>query len=77
MTSNVVKCQLQVPDGRPEHNLSELLLSPDDVLSARLNLDTNKATGPDGIPPKLLKETAHQIAQSLCFLFNLSLQSGS
>ena len=57
--SNDVKCQLQVPYGRPEHNLSELLLSPDDVLSALLNLDTNKATGPDGIPAKLLKETAH------------------
>jgi hypothetical protein len=53
------------------------LLSPDYVLSALLNLDTNKATGPDGIPPKLLKETAHQIAQSLCFLVNLSLQYGS
>ena len=40
-------------------------------------LDVNKATGPDGISPRLLKETAHQIAPSLSTLFNRSLDSGS
>jgi hypothetical protein len=76
MASNNVKCQLRSPAGRPEDNLSELLLSLDDVLSALLNLVTNKATGPDGIPAKLLTETSHQIAPFLCWLFNQSLQSG-
>ena len=47
-----------------ENILSKLVLSPDDVLAALLNLDTNKATGPDGISPRLLTETAHQIAPS-------------
>ena len=60
-----------------ESTLSELNLCLDDVLIVLLNLDTNKATGPDGIPPRLLKETAHQIAPSLCSLFNRSLNSGS
>ena len=60
-----------------ESSISELNLCVDDVLVALLNLDGNKATGPDGIPPRLLKETAHQIAPSLCSLFNQSLSSGS
>ncbi|CAB4036479.1 Hypothetical predicted protein, partial [Paramuricea clavata] len=57
--------------------LSELNLCLDDVLVVLQNLDAGRATGPDGIPPRLLKETAHQIAPSLCSLFNRSLNSGS
>ena len=39
--------------------------------------DVTKATGPDKIPAKLLKETASVIALSLCKLFNKSLSTGS
>ena len=60
-----------------DSKLSGLTLSPDDVLAALLSLDTNKATGPDEIPPRILKECAHQIAPSLCLIFNQSLQLGS
>lgn len=40
------------------------------------NLDTNKATGPDEIPTRIRKETAQEIAPSLCDLFNKSLRLG-
>ena len=60
-----------------DSKLSGLTLSPDDVLAALLSLDTNKATGPDEIPPRILKDCAHQIAPSLCLIFNQSLQLGS
>ena len=50
--------------------------APEDVLVCLRTLDVNKATGPDGISPRLLMETAHQIAPSLCTLFNRSLDSG-
>ena len=60
-----------------DSKLSGLTFSPDDVLAALLSLDTNKATGPDEIPPRILKECAHQIAPSLCLIFNQSLQLGS
>ncbi|CAB4018309.1 Hypothetical predicted protein [Paramuricea clavata] len=60
-----------------EPNTSELNLSPEDVLVCLRTLDVNKATGPDGISPRLPKETAHQIAPSLSALFNRSLDSGS
>jgi hypothetical protein len=60
-----------------ESTLSELKLCLEDVLNVLLNHDTNKATGPDGILPRLLKETAHQIAPSLCSLSNQSFNGGS
>ena len=37
------------------------------------NLDVNKALGPDGIPARVLKECANELAPSLCYLFNKSL----
>ena len=64
------------PSSATDCTLSELTLFPDDVLAALLSLDTNKATGPDEIPPRILKECAHQIAPSLCPMFNQSLKHG-
>ncbi|CAB4002365.1 aldo keto reductase [Paramuricea clavata] len=39
------------------------------------NLDTSKAYGPDGIPPRLLKECSKEISSSLCSLFNKSIET--
>ena len=41
------------------------------------SLNEHKATGPDGITNKILKETAQQTAPSSCLLFNLSLRCDS
>ena len=46
------------------------------VLTFLKQLDINKATGSDGIPVRLLKETADQISASLTMLFNKSLRLG-
>ena len=46
------------------------------VLTSLKQLDVNKATGSDGIPVRLLKKTADQIAPSLTMLFNKSLRLG-
>ena len=46
----------------PGPALSDVHVSPEDVLAVLQHLDVNKATGPDGIAPRLLKETAQQIA---------------
>jgi hypothetical protein len=40
------------------------------------NLDPNKASGPDGIPSRILSNVADEIAPSLCILFNMSLSIG-
>ena len=55
---------------------SEPLIGYYYVLAVIMNLDHNKAHGPDNIPARLLKETAAQIAPSLCSLFNKSLRIG-
>jgi len=39
-------------------------------------VDSFTATGPDGIPPKLLKELANKLSHSLTLLFNTSLNQG-
>ena len=56
--------------------LSDITLDVEDVINSLTNLDVSKAGGPDGIPARLLKECSHQIASSLCSLFNDSLRSG-
>ena len=40
------------------------------------NLDNDKAHGPDGIPARLLTETAAEISPSICALFNKSVRTG-
>ena len=40
-----------------------------------LSLQTDKASGPDGIPPRFLKEFADELAPVLCHLFRLILIS--
>ncbi len=57
--------------------LSDIDLTVDDIYPLLHSLNEHKATGPDGIPNKILIETAQQIAPSLCLLFNLSLRRGS
>ena len=39
-------------------------------------LNVNKSTGPDGISPYILKETAHELSPLLTYLFNRSLATG-
>ena len=41
-----------------------------------LGLNTNKATGPDGVTARLLREAAPSISSSLSCLFNMSLKKG-
>ena len=61
---------------RSDTVISDLTLNESTVLAALKALEVDKATGPDEIPAKLLKETASVIAPSLCKIFNKSLQLG-
>ena len=53
-----------------------ILCTEDEVLTLLLAIDTSKASGPDGISGKMLKNTAVSISPILTKLFNLSLSSG-
>ena len=47
-----------------------------DVRIILQNIDTSKATGPDGIPGVFLKNCAKELAPSFTKLLNISLQTG-
>ena len=49
------------------------VISSRSVQKALLSLETSKAYGPDGIPPRVLKECAHQLAPVIARLFRLCL----
>ena len=62
------------PDAEPP--FSDIVLHVREVEAVLKSLDPNKATGPDAISARILKETATTIAPSLCKLFNRSLGEG-
>ena len=47
-----------------------------DIEKKLKDLNSNKAQGPDSIPPKVLKELAKQLSKPLCILFNKSFETG-
>ena len=74
-SSDTVEPRPQLPPTSGSE-FSEISLSPCEVVAALRSLDVTKATGPDEISARLLKETADQIAPSLTLLYNQSLNAG-
>ena len=54
--------------------ISDITFTVNEVGNCLDSLDTTKASGPNGIHRRLLKECSQQIAPSLCALFNHSLE---
>ena len=52
-------------------------IGEDFVINVIKHIKPNKATGPDKIIARLLKDSVHAIASSLTMSFNLALQKGS
>ena len=75
--SNIDTSQAKLPDDNnfPEY-MDKLEATEEEVADQLKALDTSKATGPDGISPKLLYEAGAGIVPSLTRLINLSLVSG-
>lgn len=59
---------------RAENSLDFIVISTQDVKDVLLNLNINKACGPDLLSPRLLKEGADILAEPLAFVFNQSLR---
>ncbi|XP_052794650.1 uncharacterized protein LOC128227817 [Mya arenaria] len=64
------------PDGDPYPSMNDIEVTPEGVLALLKKLNPNKATGPDMIPSRILKELADQCAPYLSTIFNKCLQSG-
>ena len=63
------------PFNPSDTELSDIVLSEQDVRDALKLIDVNKACGPDLVGPKLLKEGASVLSPYLCTIFNNSLSS--
>ena len=57
-----------------ESSINEIEIKTQDVSDVLRNLKTNKASGPDEISPKLLREGAEQLSPPLANLFNISIK---
>ncbi|XP_060579608.1 uncharacterized protein LOC132736486, partial [Ruditapes philippinarum] len=54
-------------------SLSEITLSETETENVLRSLKFEKASGPDGISNRILREASHELSQPLCDLFNASL----
>ena len=71
--SNVYRQQLAIPSV-VMHNI---LITPDEVNSILKSLPQGKASGPDGVDNRILRELSDELSQPLSDLFNLSLSQGT
>ena len=63
-----------LPSVNPQ--LSSFHFTISEVRKILESLDVNKAIGPDGLSPRILRECALELSPSLCLLFNKSLSLG-
>ena len=60
----------------PRNTLNSFIITSDEVESILRSLPTGKASGPDSINNKILKDFAHPLSTPLKDLFNFSLEKG-
>ena len=56
--------------------LDHINVTEEEINDVIVNLDPNKASGPDSISNKMIKQVARAISKPLCILFNRSLREG-
>ena len=57
--------------------LNSIAYDPQEVEEILKTLKTDKASGPDGLSGRMLKELSHELSSPLCSLFNKSLSLGN
>ena len=67
-----------IPDPHPSRfpPIPNITISTNGIEKLLQNLNPNKATGPDGIPPRILKEFAKEIAPILSIIYQASIDTG-
>ena len=60
----------------PTPDISQITINVEGVFNLLSKIEPNKVAGTDGIPPRLLKEAAYQMAPLLTFIFQSSLDQG-
>ena len=59
-----------------ESELNTIVLTTDEVESVLKILPAGKATGPNGLSNRILRELSHELSTPYCSLFNQSLDTG-
>ena len=77
--ANIDTSEAHLPDVIYKINsrLSTINITVNETLDILKSLDTSKASGPDGISSRMLKETAISIAPSFTRLLQMSLSSAT
>lgn len=57
--------------------MDEITITKDQVISKLKSLNPNKAPGPDGLHPKVLKECANELGETFQEIYNKSLHEGT
>ena len=70
-------CDYQNLSQLTDHVIGDLSCSADEVTKLLQSIDVNKASGPDNIPPRILKERAMELALPLTNFFNFTLSRGN
>ena len=67
-----------IPDPQPSRfpPIPNITISTNGIEKPLQNRHPNKATGPDGIPPRILKEFAKEIAPILSIIYQASIDTG-
>ena len=66
-----------MPDNRSDHRpMAAISVSTQGVEKLMSNLNPTKAAGPDGIPPRVLRELAREVAPILTKIYRSSPQTG-
>ena len=66
----------ELPEPSYLTSLSSIAFDPQEVEEILKTLKTDKASGPDGLCNRILKELSHELSSPLCSLFNKSLSLG-
>ena len=66
----------ELPEPSYLTSLSSIAFDPQEVEENLRTLKTDKASGPDGLSNRILKELSHELSSPLCSLFNKSLSLG-
>ena len=68
--------QVPDPEGKPYPDMNNIHVSEDGVRKLLQKSNPRKATGPDMIPARLLKECAEELSPILAIIYNKSIQTG-
>ena len=67
---------IPTPRGDPLPPMPNITISENGVLKLLKNIKPNKATGPDELPAKVLRDCAHELAPAIASFFQQSLDEG-